>query len=116
MVLHSPRPPTHPPIDLDAWEWRVQARCRTEDPSIFFHPDGERGQARRLREQQAKQVCADCPVITECREHSLIYLEAFGTWGGLTEAERSRLLPARAANLRTHRGYDQTAQPLFRTE
>lgn len=29
--------------------------------------------------------------------------EAFGTWGGLTEGERSALLPNPAVTVRTHR-------------
>ncbi|BBY65513.1 WhiB family transcriptional regulator [Mycolicibacterium helvum] len=89
----------------DRWEWRLRARCRAEDPSLFFHPEGERGVARTRREQLAKQVCAQCPVIDSCRHHSLAYVEAFGTWGGLSETERSRLLPPHVSNLRTHRSY-----------
>jgi WhiB family transcriptional regulator, redox-sensing transcriptional regulator len=89
--------------NAESWSWRVAARCRGEDLSLFFHPDGERGQARRRRQLLAKQVCAQCPVLVQCRAHSLAFQEPFGTWGGLTEDERSRLLPARAVNLRTHR-------------
>jgi len=87
----------------DDREWRIEARCRRADPAIFFHPDGERGVARRQRQQAAKLVCEQCPVARQCREHSLSFGEAFGIWGGLTEEERSELLPARIVNLRTHR-------------
>lgn len=97
---------TDPPaFSPEAWDWRVDALCRQRDPSIFFHPDGERGRARRRRQQEAKRVCAECPVMLRCREHSLVFQEPFGVWGGLTEEERSRLLPARAVNLRTHRAH-----------
>ncbi|MEE6165495.1 MULTISPECIES: WhiB family transcriptional regulator [unclassified Mycolicibacterium] len=85
------------------WGWRVDAVCRQHDPSMFFHPDGERGKARVHRQQAAKQVCSRCPVLTQCREHSLRFAEPFGIWGGLTEEERGRLLPQAAVNVRTHR-------------
>lgn len=84
--------------------WQLSARCRGCDPSIFFHPDGERGLARRSRQQRAKAICSECPVLRECREHSVVFEESFGTWGGLSEDERARLLPPRAVNLRTHHG------------
>jgi WhiB family transcriptional regulator, redox-sensing transcriptional regulator len=87
----------------DAWSWRSQALCRDNDFSLFFHPDGERGHARRLRQQQAKRICLQCPVIEACREHSLRSNEPFGTWGGLTEDERAPLLSRQAVAIRTHR-------------
>ncbi|UNB56375.1 WhiB family transcriptional regulator [Mycolicibacterium sp. YH-1] len=87
------RPNPHQALGPDAWGWRVNARCRDEDPSIFFHPDGERGKARLHRRQRAKQICEQCPVRVECREHSLTHHEAYGVWGGLTEEERNALLP-----------------------
>ncbi len=95
----------------EEWGWRVKALCRNQDPSVFFHPDGERGKARRHRQEKAKEVCAQCPVLLRCREHSLAFEEPFGIWGGLTEEERSRLLPARAVNLRTHRAHDVATRP-----
>jgi WhiB family redox-sensing transcriptional regulator len=80
------------PRGADAWAWQLSARCRTEDPSVFFHPDGERGKARSQRQRKAKAICADCPVIVQCRKHSLTFGERFGTWGGLSEDDRSRPL------------------------
>jgi WhiB family redox-sensing transcriptional regulator len=70
--------------------WYLSARCRTEDPSVFFHPDGERGHARRRRQQQAKILCAQCPVLSPCRHYALSFGEQFGTWGGMSEDERRR--------------------------
>lgn len=59
-ALPLPAPSIRPVAD--EWEWQHSARCRTMDSSIFFHPDNERGRARRQREQHAKQVCQQCPV------------------------------------------------------
>ena len=81
----------------------MKALCRAADPTIFFHPDGERGAARKRRQEQAKRVCSECPVATQCREHALAFQEAFGTWGGLSEDDRSALLQIRAVTIRTHR-------------
>lgn len=79
----------------DLWEWQVHGRCRTADASVFFHPEGERGSARRNRDAQAKTFCAQCPVIEQCREHSLRVKEPYGVWGGLTEEERRTILSTR---------------------
>ena len=87
----------------EEWSWQLQANCRSSDPNLFFHPEGERGRARARRQEMAKQVCAGCPVATECREHSLVFREPFGIWGGLSEDERGRYLPSAAVTVRTHR-------------
>lgn len=72
----------------DLWEWQFQGACRTSSPEVFFHPEGERGTARRRRDERAKQVCAGCPVLQQCREHALAAREPYGVWGGMTEDER----------------------------
>lgn len=69
------------------------------DGAVFFHPWNERGPAREEREQQAKAVCARCPVITECGAHALTVKEAYGVWGGLTEHERQALFNRRSRQL-----------------
>lgn len=73
----------------DQWEWQYDGACRQADPDLFFHPDGERGSARRRRAEAAKQYCLRCPVAQICRERSLNAREPFGVWGGLSEDERN---------------------------
>jgi WhiB family transcriptional regulator, redox-sensing transcriptional regulator len=90
----------------DLWEWQLDGACRTADPRTFFHPEGERGPARRDRDAAAQAVCAGCPVLQECRRHALTVREPYGVWGGLTEddrnaiylAERGRTAPLSAAS------------------
>ena len=76
----------------DEWEWQHQGACRDLPTEMFFHPDGERGRARSQREMRAKQMCRQCPVITQCRTHALSVGEPYGIWGGLSESERETLL------------------------
>lgn len=75
----------------DVWEWQLQGSCRDADPTLFFHPEGERGPARRNRDAAAKAICAGCPVIEQCRQHALAVREPYGVWGGLTEDEREAI-------------------------
>jgi WhiB family transcriptional regulator, redox-sensing transcriptional regulator len=72
----------------DIWDWQMRGACRGMDSALFFHPEGERGSARSDREAQAKQICASCPVLEQCRAHALAVHEPYGVWGGLSEAER----------------------------
>lgn len=59
--------------------------CRSVDPETFFstHPDDERA---------AVALCWGCPLRRACAEHALANGEWYGTWGGLTESERRKLI------------------------
>jgi WhiB family transcriptional regulator, redox-sensing transcriptional regulator len=72
----------------DLWQWQLDGSCRRENPDVFFHPEGERGPARRSRDSAAKAVCQVCPVLSSCREHALRVREPYGVWGAMTEDER----------------------------
>lgn len=86
------RPTDQPGACEHHWNWQLHGACRSGGASLFFHPPGERGEAHDAREAAAKAVCAGCPVRSECRRHALETREQYGVWGGLTEAERHRLL------------------------
>jgi WhiB family redox-sensing transcriptional regulator len=75
----------------DLWEWQLMGACREADPTLFFHPEGERGPARRNRDASAKAICGSCPVMKQCREHALAVREPYGVWGGLTEDDREAI-------------------------
>lgn len=77
-----------PGPNADLWDWQLSGACREADPTLFFHPEGERGPSRRRREAAAKQVCAGCPVVAACAAHALGVREPYGVWGGLGEDER----------------------------
>ncbi|MBW3084756.1 Transcriptional regulator WhiD [Austwickia sp. TVS 96-490-7B] len=77
-----------PGAHIDHWEWQHSGACRGYATDVFFHPDGERGAARRRRDESAKAVCHRCPVLTRCREHALTVQEPYGVWGAMTEGER----------------------------
>ncbi|HEY8373275.1 MAG TPA: WhiB family transcriptional regulator [Pseudonocardiaceae bacterium] len=79
----------------EVWDWQMKAACRGMNSALFFHPENERGEARRIREARAKAICRTCPVINECREHALRVHETHGVWGGLGENELRTLLQRR---------------------
>src|ERR1051326_2510220 len=67
-----------PGPNADFWDWQLRGSCRGTDSDLFFHPEGERGQARTSREEAAKEVCLHCPVCKPCREHALRVHEPYG--------------------------------------
>ena len=77
-------------------EWRDGALCRDTDPGLFF-PIGSTGPAVDLIEQ-AKRVCAQCPVAEPCLEFAVETRQDAGVWGGRTEEERRTLRRRRAAH------------------
>ncbi|MFD4184162.1 WhiB family transcriptional regulator, partial [Rhodococcus sp. NPDC058514] len=63
-------------------------RGRGVASAMIFPPAGERGRARTQRETRAKEMCHQCPVLTQCRSHALSVSEPYGIWGGMSETER----------------------------
>lgn len=82
---------------LDDWEWQHQGLCRDKSSELFFHPEGERGSARRAREDYAVTLCQQCPVKEPCLAHALAVPEPYGVWGGVTEDEREAIAASEAA-------------------
>lgn len=90
---------------LDIWEWRSRGLCSRRSPkniqlmdALFYAQHGERpSKAQAKRHDQAKAICAMCPVLEQCREHALKNDERFGIWGGLTEKERAAIKRQREA-------------------
>lgn len=82
--------------------WQSFARCREEDPELFFAAEGEPREERVEREARAKAVCAICPVVTDCLTWSMRTRQRIGIWGGTTEDERTMMQRA-ARRTRTDR-------------
>src|SRR6186997_689474 len=68
-------------------DWALRAACREEQPDELF--------VRGAEQNKAKQVCAGCPVRTECLAEALDNQIEWGVWGGMTERERRALLRRR---------------------
>ena len=81
-----------PGPNADLWDWQLRGSCRTVDPNLFFHPEGERGASRAARDRSAKQVCLSCPVRPQCAAHALAVREPYGVWGGMSEDDREAIL------------------------
>jgi WhiB family redox-sensing transcriptional regulator len=78
--------------------WQDHAACLPLDPELFF-PIGTTGAAVPQIEQ-AKRICAQCPVMAECLEFALSSRQDYGVWGGLTEDERRSLRRSRQRRAR----------------
>jgi WhiB family redox-sensing transcriptional regulator len=85
--------------------WQNHAACIDHDADMWF--PGPNDTAQRDR---AKQICATCPVKTECLEHALAEGERYGIWGGVSIATYVRQrVPHRAVSARcgTRSGYQR---------
>lgn len=75
------------------FDWHIRAACRGPQAPVFYPPTHtEKRSEKRLRELRAKEICATCSVIAECRAYALGVGEQHGIWGGLSEKERRDLL------------------------
>jgi WhiB family redox-sensing transcriptional regulator len=70
---------------MNAPSWREQAACRGAAQEVFF--PSRPGKAI-VDVEDAKRVCATCPVQPQCLEFALLTRQDFGVWGGTTEQER----------------------------
>lgn len=74
-------------------EWVHRAKCKDEDPELFF-PIGTTGPAA-TQIDAAKAVCLQCEVRVPCLEWALATGQDAGVWGGMSEEERRALRRAR---------------------
>jgi WhiB family redox-sensing transcriptional regulator len=74
--------------EVDETAWMEKARCRGSDPERFFPSPG-------TGFELARQVCAECPVQSECLEYALTNRIDLGVWGGVSQRERKRILQRR---------------------
>ncbi len=81
--------------------WRQDAECRDLDPTLFF-PVGVTGAAVD-QIAAAKDICAGCPVRSECLEFAITTNQEFGVWGGTSEDERRVLRRKWRARVRSER-------------
>jgi len=77
------------------YSWRSQALCRDTDPDLFF-PVGTTG-AALVQIEQARAVCRECPVQSDCLDFALATNQDSGIWGGTSEDER-RMIRREQAN------------------
>jgi WhiB family redox-sensing transcriptional regulator len=68
-------------------DWATKALCNQARPDELF--------VRGAAQNRAKQMCAGCPVRTECLAEALDNQIEWGVWGGMTERERRALLRKR---------------------
>lgn len=89
-------------MDNSAWDeiwalkdadhsWHTEALCRGSSPELFFF---EAGQSKK-KNHVVEQYCNYCPAKQRCLDYALNNDIRFGVWGGLTPAERNRILSAR---------------------
>lgn len=69
-------------------KWAVDAVCAQVDPELFFPPQG--GSAK-----PAKQICASCPVLDDCRAWTFAFEAKYGVQPGIfaamSERERAKM-------------------------
>jgi WhiB family redox-sensing transcriptional regulator len=82
------------PTPIAEDHWTIQAACRGEDPNLF-HIDGDSSwdnQRHATRRTICGQICAPCPVRSECLAAAVEEDDRHAFRGGTTPQERSRLM------------------------
>ena len=84
-------------IMTDELGWQNYGSCRQADPEIFFVLPDESA-------DQARMVCAQCPVIQECGDWAIATNQRYGIWGGMTRRERVKVATGGRPVILTMRG------------
>lgn len=72
------------------------AACQGADTSVFFPVSDTYA-------DEAKAICATCPVAEQCLEYAVATHQSDGVWGGMTALERHRLVRRRQRIAREER-------------
>lgn len=74
----------------------ADAACQGEETSVFFPVSDTFA-------DEAKAICATCPVAEACLEYAIATRQGDGVWGGLTASERHRVIRRRQKLAREQR-------------
>jgi WhiB family redox-sensing transcriptional regulator len=80
----------------------VDAACRGADTTLFFPVSDTYA-------DEAKAICATCPVAQQCLEYAIETHQPDGVWGGMTGIERHRLVRRRQRVAREERTKETAA-------
>ena len=83
-------------LNVPETDWFDDAACRDVGTDVFF-PTSE------AQSDEAKSICAVCPVREECLEYALETRPGDGVWGGLTATELRRVIRGRQKAVRKTR-------------
>jgi WhiB family redox-sensing transcriptional regulator len=77
-------------------EWTAAALCArlptTTSDSIFFGVEHREAPGSLIAAaNNARQLCARCPVAITCLTHALVTGERYGVWGGTSGRQRAKL-------------------------
>lgn len=85
-------------LGIEQQAWREHAACNGHPTSWWFPAARVDSRGRAIagaasgrNTTRAKQICMTCPVAAECLEHSLVWPEMSGIWGGIDQHRRRRL-------------------------
>lgn len=67
--------------------WKDEGLCKGKSETFYYERDGKT--VNKIKE--AKAICAECPVLKECREFIKKDGDHYGIWAGLTPKERKAL-------------------------
>ena len=98
LTISEVRPaPTGPTRLPDGW--LLRAACRALPTELFF-PAGELDEQAVEQAEDAKAVCAGCPVQVACLEYAIATNQPYGIWGGANASERRSIRRRRQAERR----------------
>lgn len=82
-------------------QWWRHAACKDMDVNIFF-PESK----AQNRYDEARKICATCPVIDECLDAAIIEGSWDGMYGGMTRDQRRGLAVVRGLITRPYANCD----------
>lgn len=78
-----------PPHALTEWQALGEALDASPTPPPCAGADRDHWTGSNTQQRTAAERCLDCPAMQACAAYALTAREPYGTWGGLTPANRT---------------------------
>lgn len=74
---------------MSSLAWKLPGSCAKHENPDLWHTEAP---GNTWETRLAKKICADCPVIDQCRECSILNEEPWGIWAGIGKNTRRRII------------------------